>query len=269
MQEFPNSNVDRNAVSLTTGSLQSAFEKRPMFYDLERISSERPDDFGFLTVSEAQEAVKKFHSDDDLRGQVVSLCDALARMHLDDFFARCAPSSTEKEKSLVSGLVLVNMESGRFDRVSSLISDIAQYGTTEALKKSTKVESGGAFGHIFYGVHAAIEIFVILIVIGFVEAGFQTLVMSSLALIYASLGFAIAYSGRSNALSAFDQSASLLRIRFLLKDRMADTDVMLEGQDNLVKSIGKADIRHKIFIARSAIIELIGIVEILKTVFRG
>src|ERR1035441_2553427 len=252
MQEPPNSNVDQNAVYLTTGSLQMAFERRPLFDDLERISSERPDDFGFLTVGEAQEAIKKFHSDDDLRGQIVSLCDAIVRMHLDDFFVRCAPGSTEKEKSQVSGLVLINMESGRFDRVSSLISDIAQYGAAEALKKCTKVETGSAFGHVFYGVRAAIEILVILAMIGSVEVGFQTLVMSSLILIYAGLGFAIAYGGRSNALSAFDQSASLLRIRFLLNDRWADTDVMLEGQDNLIKSIGKADVRHKIFIARSA-----------------
>jgi hypothetical protein len=269
MQEQPNSTAAQDVARETTSGLHWAFEKRPMFYDLERISSERPDDFDFLTVDEAQEAIKKFHYDDDLRGHVVSLCDALMRMHLDDFFVRCAPSSTAEEKSVVSGLVLVYMESGRFDRVNSLISDIARYGTTEALKKSTRVETGGAFGHILYGARAAVEVLVILVMIGFVEAGFQTLVMSSLALIYAGLGFAIAYGGRSNALSAFDQSASLLRIRFLLKDRLADTDVMLEGQDNLIKSIGKADVRYKIYIARSAVIELICIVEILWTVFRG
>jgi hypothetical protein len=269
MQEQPGSAAAQDAAREATSGLLWAFEKRPMSYDLERISSERPDDFGFLTVGEAQEAIRKLHSDDDLRGQVVSLCDALVRMHLDDFCVRCVPSLTEKEKSLVSGLVLVNMESGRFDRVSSLISDIAQYGATEALKKSTKVETGSTFGHVFYGLRTAIEIFVVLVMFGSVEAGFQTLVISSLVLVYASLGFAVANGGRSNALNAFDQSASLLRIRFLLKDRLADTDVMREGQDRLIKSIGKAEVRHKIFLARTAVIELIGIVEVLRTAFGG
>jgi len=283
MQEHVEPTVNLDAVREVTGSLLWAFEKRPMSYDLRRISSERPDDFGFESVEEAQEAIKEFHSGDDRRSRVTSLSDALVQMHLDDFFAKCAPNSAEKERSLVFSLVIVLMESGRFDRVSSLISDIAQDGVTEAMArasqsstevgtiigKSAKVESGGVFRHILAGAWAAIEVLVILLMIGAVGTGFQTLVIASLVLVYASLSFAITSVGRRNRLAAFDQSVVLLRIRSLLKDRFADTDLALEGQDNLAKAIRKAEVRHRIYIAKLEVIGLIGIVGILRTVFRG
>jgi hypothetical protein len=254
-----------------------------MFDDLERISSERPDDFEFESVEEAQKAIREFHAEDDRRSRVVSLSEALVRMHLDDFFAKCAPNSQEKEKSLVFWFVIVHMESGRFDRVSSLISDIAQYGAAEALErsarssialtaiigKSEKVESRSVFGHILAGVRAGIEVIVILFMIGAVDPGFQTLVIGSLVLLYATFSFAVTSESRKSGLTAFGQSAGLLRIRFLLKDRLADTDVIHEEEDNFIKAIGKAEVRHKIYITKVAVIELIGIVEILRTVFRN
>jgi hypothetical protein len=175
------------------------------------------------------------------------------------------------------------MESGRFDRVSSLISDIAQYGAAEALErsarssialtaiigKSEKVESRSVFGHILAGVRAGIEVIVILFMIGAVDPGFQTLVIGSLVLLYATFSFAVTSESRKSGLTAFGQSAGLLRIRFLLKDRLADTDVIHEEEDNFIKAIGKAEVRHKIYITKVAVIELIGIVEILRTVFRN
>jgi len=283
MQENAKSTVDLDAVREATDALQWAFEKRPMSSDLKRISSERPDDFGFESVEDAQEAIKEFHSEDDRRSRVTSLSDALVQMHLDDFFAKCAPNSPEKERSLVFWFVIVLMESGRFDRVSSLISDVAQYGVAEAIKrtsqssialgtiigKSAEVKPGGVFRHILVGVVAVIEVLVILLMIGAVDPGFQTLVIAFLVLIYASFSFAITSVGRSNGLAAFDQSVVLLRIRSLLKDRFASTDLVLEGQDNLAKAIGKAEVRHRIYIAKLAAIELIGIIGILRTVFRG
>lgn len=283
MQKHPDSPVDLEAVREVTDSLQCAFEKRLMISDLKRISSERPDDFGFESIEEAQEAIKEFHAEDDRRSRVTSLSDALVQMHLDDFFARCAPNSQEKERSLVFWFVIVLMESGRFDRVSSLIRDVAHCGVAEAIKrssrssmalgtiigKSAKVESGGVFGHILVGVWGAVEIIVILLMIGAVDPGFQTLVIGSLVLLYATFSFAITSVGRGNGLTAFDLSVGLLRIRSLLKDRFADTDLMIEGQDNLAKAIEKAEVRHRIYIAKVAMIELIGIVGILRTVFRG
>jgi len=269
MQEHPNSTVDLNAVRETTDALLWAFEKRPLSSALQRIASERPDDFGFNNIEEAREAIKEFHSEDDRRDRVVSLCDAIVQMHLDKFFAQCAPNSQEKEKSIVAGLVLVYMEMGRFDRVSSLVSDIAQHGAAEALEKSAEVESGGTFGHMLAGVWATIEVIVVLLMIGAVDSGFQTLMISSLAFIYAGLSFAITSLNRSNGLATFDQSAELNRIRFLLKDRLADTDQMHTAQDNLLKAIKKAEVRHHIYIAKIAVIELIGIAQILRTVFRG
>jgi hypothetical protein len=94
-------------------------------------------------------------------------------------------------------------------------------------------------------------------------------VIGSLVLLYATFSFAITSVGRGNGLTAFDLSVGLLRIRSLLKDRFADTDLMIEGQDNLAKAIEKAEVRHRIYIAKVAMIELIGIVGILRTVFRG
>jgi len=111
--------------------------------------------------------------------------------------------ATEAEQKAVASkdfMDRLGQSAKEIGRIISLISDIARYGTTEALKKSTRVETGGAFGHILYGARAAVEVLVILVMIGFVEAGFQTLVISSLVLVYARLGFAVANGGRSNAL---------------------------------------------------------------------
>jgi len=269
MREHPSTPADTDTVTETTDGLLWAFEKRPMVWDLEQLAAEHPNDFGFDSIKEAQETIKDFHAEADRRSRVVSLCDELVKMHLEDFFTRCAPSSTHEERAAVAGLVIVYMEVGRIDCVSSLINDIVKYGAAVALKKSVKVDSGKVFWHIAAAAWATVEVVVILLMIGAVGSGFQTLVISSLILIYAGLSFAIISAGKNSGLAAFGQSMDLKRIRFLLKDRLADTDQMHAEQDNLAKLIRKTDIRHNIFTVKVAVIELIGIIEILKTVLHG
>jgi L-cysteine desulfidase len=240
-----------------------------MSWDLERLATERPDDFGFESVVEAQEAIKAFHSDEDRRERVVSLVDELVTIHLDTFLAQCAPNCTSEEKSTVVGLVFVYMEVGRFDRVSSLISDIAQHGLAKAIKKSAKVDSGSILGLIFAGVWATVEVIVVMLVIGAVDSGFQTLAISCLILIYAQLSFTITSGNMSNIMSGFGQTAEIRRIRNLLKDRLTDTDQMHTDEDNLDMEIKKLKVQRRIYVTKLAVLMLIGIVEILRTVFGG
>ena len=190
-------------------------------------------------------------------------------MHLDTFLSQCAPNCTSEEKSTVLGLVFVYMEVGRFDRVSTLISEIAQHGVVKAIKKSAKVGSGSILGHIFAGVWATVEVIVVLFIIGAVDSGFQTLVISCLILIYAGLSFTVTSGNMSNIMSAFGQTAELRRIRNLLKDRLADTDQIHTDEDNYAAGIMKLKVQRRIYVTKLVAIMLIGIVEILRTVFRG
>jgi len=173
MQEQPGSAAAQDAAREATSGLLWAFEKRPMSYDLGTNFLGASDDFGFLTSARRKKRSENCTLMTICAARWSRCCDALVRMHLDDFCVRCVPSLTEKEKSLVSGLVLVIWSRVALIAVSSLISDIAQYGATEALKKSTKVETGSTFGHVFYGLRTAIEIFVVLVMFDPSRPGFR------------------------------------------------------------------------------------------------
>jgi hypothetical protein len=267
MQEQPGHDANPDVVGDTKDALYWISERRALPWHLEKLASERSGDFGFESVAEAEQAIKDFRADTDRRDRVLSLFDELARMHIDAFLAKCAPACTSQEKSALIGLVFVYLETGRFDRVTTLIEDVAQHGPAIALKRNAKFESGGAAWHILAGIWATIEIIVVLFMIAAVDRGFQTLVVGSLVFMYAGLSLAITSGNYYGALAAFGQAADLQRIRLLHNDRLADTDEIRLEFDKAATEIRKASVRRWIYIVKLTVMELVGVVAILRTVF--
>lgn len=264
MVEHEENKTDYADVHEIALGIRRAHLKRPLDTDFIELSDAPFPSIARDDIETAKSDFELFQQENALHERVDSLSDRLHAFHLNNFCKKYLTSGYSQ--LLMNQAVQVCLHEERFEELEEFLRDIARGGFDSAWKKFNKSRSGTLLGHVWVGLLAAFEIAIFLLALNACEHGFQVLVISALGFIYATVLFAVESAGRYQVSQFFSINYGATRMRFLLKDKILNRNMVNEAQDDFIKANQKASVRHYISTTKTIIIELIAVLAVLATV---
>jgi hypothetical protein len=189
--------------------------------------------------------------------------------HLDAFIDKHFSSAPESEKEELRRFIDREVFHERFEDLEIFLGDIHSFGYRVAEKKRKSLDNGfGGFARLSYAflvAGAIVEITLAVMLLKFVESGFQTLALSLLLLIYVH-GRASTEDLQIKSIFNLTEMRSLfMRISHLLKENEELLAMNRERNHESARELEKASVKMLIRSGKAGLLAAIAIVSILTT----
>jgi hypothetical protein len=254
-------------IELAIDKLKGAEDPTVIRDELDELSrwGKRSQFFPFESVEEANALLDDVSLAKSKREKLNALSDGVRLFALKDYRKAYLSNLTDVGKMVTSSTIDNLAKSARFHTLERYLSDLAQHGYKRAEANLKKPVRGYMFA-FSAGFFSLIEIGVLLLILNACQRGFEVLIVSLLALIYVHFGHHMLRESNKGDLFFVSLLVQIERVRILLQDRLLDWDQEDKDLDELDRSRYRNRITTYVADAKYLIIEVIAIVEILRTV---